>query len=296
MHNLAVIIVHYGNVDKTKECLTSVFSQSVLPEKIIVVDNSGNLQKMENIIILKQNENRGFARAVNIGIKKAIELGFERFLIMNNDVYLSKNFLSKIEKITQYQENVIIVPQIRYFNKPKIIWFDGGKINLWKLEGEHFNINKAVGESSSTEALIKIDFFTGACFYLNKNVFEKIGKFDEKYFLYYEDLDYSFRTKNAKVDIVYVSNAICFHAVSFSTSIKDGMLNYRPEIYYYRIRNKIIVIKKYGRWFNKFTATVFLVAKFLKYFWGLLLLLKIKQLKLVLKGLRDGIINKAKIQ
>ena len=288
MNSFAIIITHYGDVKKTEACVRSISEQEYGNYQIVVIDNSNNFSSSDNSVLICSNENRGYGNAVNVGIKKALELGFENFLIMNNDLILERNFLSEFFAAFDVSDKIIAVPRIHYASGKNKIWFNGGYVSRTFWEGVHKDIDKEISKVQIPQNAENIDFFTGACFFINRETYETIGEFDETFFLYYEDLDYSLKAAREGVKIIYVPSAVCYHDVSFSTSRKNGLLKFGKKIYYYRIRNKMIILKRYSSFPANLIAWSSLIVKFSKYFFGFLILMKKDELLCAVKGLADG--------
>lgn len=132
--------------------------------------------------INNSQENGGYASGVNTGIKSGLKAKADLFVILNPDVWFAS--LEK-EDLTN---------PAKYFD----IWgfamrqdgkvYYGGMIDKWRMSGGL--ISDRPGDRFS-----HVDFVTGSFMIIKKEVIEKIGFFDEKYFLYYEDVDYCVRAK-----------------------------------------------------------------------------------------------------
>lgn len=217
--------------------------------------NQSERKKLKSLtdIIIQNKRNLGFAKGNNIGIRKALKSGADYVLLLNNDTIVYKNFLLHLIKAAEeYLDVGIVGPTIKHKIKGQTFYDYGGVIN-WKL-GKPFHINKtpelrnsssiilrANLESSrerSREAswsvnssrlrsnnkisedknLVERDFVSGCCMLIKKEVFEKIGFLNEKYFLYLEDVEFCVRAKKAGFTILLNPNSCIFHFGSSSTS------------------------------------------------------------------------------
>ncbi len=287
MDKIAVIIIHYGEADATNNCIASIKGLDN-GDKIIVVDNSGNyFFEKEDLIVLKQKKNLGFGGGVNAGLEFAIGKGYENFVVSNNDIVFADNFFTylKNEILSKSTfQNKIISPKINYLTNKNLIWFNGGYIDYVCMEGKHFDFNKDENEIAKSKQS-ETDFFTGAVFVISSGVFNKIGKFNEAFFLYYEDLDYSLRAKEKGVKIIHNPDLLAFHSVSLNTQSKKRFTNFADKIYYHRIKNKRFVIKQYSTGIYKLTATFCLYLKALKYLAGFLVFFEFGNVKSILLAL-----------
>ncbi len=289
----SVIIIHFGNPETTHRCIASLPRDFVYGKKIMIVDNSSNFNTENvNVKILQPRENLGFGGAVNFAVEYLINEGEKHFLVTNNDVVFGNKFFPEFNKGLSELKNIdekIIVPRIHYLSDKNKIWYYGGYINYFKTEGEHYFINKSIDEISKKDLPRRIDFFSGAVFFFSKKIFRAVGKFDEKLFLYFEDLDYSLRVKQNKIPIVFLPQAIAYHEVSLNTANKNsGLLKFSKNVYFHRLKNHIIVIRKYGSGKYFFFSVFFLIMKIAKFVFGFTLLLKFDYLKTVLSAIKAG--------
>ncbi len=291
--NIAIIIVHFGKIEVTERCLQSIY-ENKCNSKIFISDNSQNfLSTRQDIVIINNPENKGYAGAVNVGIKKAIEFGFSEFIIMNNDVVLKSDSISNLLLNLPNDKKVIASPRILYFNDKSKIWYNGGVVDLFQLEGKHKNIDKEINRVKVND-ISKVSFVSGCFLYFSKETFEIIGGFDEDFFLYYEDLDFSIKAIRKGIDLYLIPQSEIFHNVSSSTKSGNKILKFSNNIYYYRIRNKIIIIKHYGKGFFLFTSSLLLILKIFKYFLGFIILGDFVKLTQLYKSIKDGLFYKQK--
>jgi len=240
---IAIIIVHYGKIETTLNCLYSIAKQTTLNDlkNLIVVNNSqtdiGKIikKKFKQVPIINNSKNLGYAAAVNIGIKLAIkdnsQLRHPRvqfFLILNNDIIVKKNFLKNLLYYAKKHRLDITSPKI--LDQNGNIWFDGGEIDKNRFTAGH---KKG-----------KTDFLSGCCLLIKKHVFEKIGFFDEQYFMYYEDVDFCFRAIKAGFKLEIDNKTTVYHHVKRT---KKGI----KLMEYYLARNHLLFLKKHAPLFVK---------------------------------------------
>lgn len=254
MHTVAVSILNYNNSHDTIDCLDSLL-QLELGEyqlKVFVLDN-GSKEKFEtdtkrykkiNLKVLRLNDNSGFTGGHNYLYKKAKEEGFDYFMILNNDCTLDPKCL--VYLIGKLKGNTgAVVPKI-YFTKGreyhkdrykeeelgKVIWYAGGEIDWNNVASHHIGLDEVDHGQYDTES--EIEFATGACVLFTKDLVEKTGLFDNKYFLYYEDADLSIRIKKAGYKILYAPNAVVWHNNAGSSGSGSNLHDY------YLTRNKLL--------------------------------------------------------
>lgn len=246
MSAIATILVNYNGIDDTIATIESL-KKSTVKTDVIVVDNASKNEegkKIENlfsdITVITNSRNVGFAAANNIGIKKAISMNCDYVLVLNNDVEIAP---SMIEKLLDYgKRGYVVAPLMFYHSNKNIIWFGGGRINKHTGASEHLNMNKHdYGELIPMEC----SFLTGCCMMIPVNVINTVGFFDESYFMYCEDNDYSIRLMNNGVPMIINTDAVLWHKVGRSTGGGYNMFNT-----YYNTRNRVLCIKKNKGFFS----------------------------------------------
>jgi len=223
MNKLFVVILNFNSKDIIV-CLQSLIE---LYPKINI------LKKLESqkIKIIKNKKNEGFAKGVNIGIKSALKQGAESILLLNPDTEVVKGFLEPL----LVNKADIVGPIIKFKRKGQWIYDFGGKINFWLSRTSHDE-----HLTSNVKNIKSPDYISGCCLLIKKNVFEKIGLLNEKYFLFFEDVDFCLRAKKAGLKIALEPKSVIFHKLSEG---KKKSLKY----FYYLIRSNFIFV---NRWIN----------------------------------------------
>lgn len=217
---LSIIIPSFNTKELLKQCLRSIYNLqfTINNYEIIVVDNGSTdnsveyLKKIsdgEKIQAILLDQNWGFAGAVNRGIKKARG----RFLLLlNSDTQVQKETLKKAIEFAQKHPQAIIGLQLVNLDgsiQPSVYRFpsiEGAIKEFWL--GKKDSYQKYYPKSQKA---IKVDAITGAAMLIPKKVIKKIGLFDEKYFFYFEDLDYCRRAKKMGIEVYYLPSARVFH-------------------------------------------------------------------------------------
>ncbi len=208
---LFVIIVGFNNGEDVMRIVESLGKEEVSgwELKIIVVDNGGNQkfnsqQSTFNIKIIKNQKNLGFAKGANIGIKYALKNGAERILLLNPDTVVEPGVI----KTLIANEADIISPVIKFQRNDQWIYDFGGRINWWLGRTNHLESSKLTMKQLNNEI---IDYVSGCCMLIKHQVFEKIGLFDERFFLYFEDVDFCVRAKRAGLKVAVEPKVSIIH-------------------------------------------------------------------------------------
>lgn len=239
MKKVGVVILNFKLKDLTLSCIRSVKKSSYKSIKLIVVDNNSNdgIEKGidQNIIFIQAGENLGYSGGNNVGIKKALEIGSDYIFILNPDTEIEEKTIEVLVGKMEKENTDIGGPKI-FFSSSNIIWYAGGIFDSANVIGKHRGVDeKDQGQYKGGET----DFVSGAAMMVKKEVFEKVGFFDEDYFLYYEDSDFCLRAKKKGFKVMYIPEAVIYHANAKSTTLGSPLQDY------YITRNRMLYAKKH---------------------------------------------------
>jgi GT2 family glycosyltransferase len=211
MPTIFIIVLNYNGKDTLLPCLASIYQSTYPKFEVVVVDNDsrdGSLElaktQFSRAHFIKNSTNTGFASGNNLGIRFALEKFADYILVLNNDAYLKNDTLSKLVALAQDHPVPAVINPLILGRDDKAVWFAGGEIEWLQMKNTHL-IEVASNKPYSTE------YCTGCAMFINKAVFKKIGLFDERYFLYYEDSDFSVRAKKAGFDLLICPTATVTH-------------------------------------------------------------------------------------
>lgn len=231
-NQLAIITVFYNNYQVGDDFFSSLEKQNNKNFKLFIADLSDK-EKRQTIkssfpYSVIYSKNLGYAHGVNLGIKKAIKDGFINFCVVNNDVYFKENFVSQIvDSLKKYPFSLIggkiyYAPGFEYHKNRyqkkdfgKVIWYAGGFFD-WK---NVFTLHRGVDEidKGQYDQLERTEFITGCLMIFDKKVINRVGFWDESYFLYYEDADFCYRALKKGVNLYYNPKVVIWHKNAQST-------------------------------------------------------------------------------
>lgn len=293
MPKVFIIVLNWNGWRDTIECLESLQKVDYPNFEVLVVDNGStddSVQKIDECLQSAKNKlrvtsyklqvNLGFAGGNNAGTRYALEHGVDYAFILNNDTTVAPDFLTKLIEAGESDPKIGVAgPMIYFFDKPKTIWFGGGKINWLKNRGTHLHYQEI--DRGQLSQNFDTDYITGCGLLIKKEVMEKIGLMAEDYFLYYEDADWNLRTKEAGYKIVLAPQAKIWHKVS--ASAKELSESY----IYYHVRNGLLLAKRHGTVLTK--AIVYLLSGYTLFKQVIKLVIPSKRVraKAVIKGVID---------
>lgn len=238
--DLSIIILSFNTSKLLKKCLESIYSylQSKKIE-IIVVDNNSqddSVEMMENkfplVKIIKSKTNLGFAKGINIGVKKAKA---DYLLLLNSDTYLQDSSILNMLDFMIHNTNAAICGGLMKDSDGKLQRSYGkfyGLINSIKMltfgdEAEIENYNEL--------KIKKIDWVSGGFMMVKRNIFQELNGFDENFFMYIEDMEFCYRAhKKGKFSFIY-PHASIVHLSQGSSNRSFAIENiYKGLLYFFK--------------------------------------------------------------
>ena len=257
---VVIIILNWNGLEDTLDCLESLQSIDYPNYEILLIDNAStdsSLQiipeKYPDIKILALNQNFGFVGGNNKGLTYVKERSdAEYYLLLNNDTVVASDFLTKLVNAIESDENIGVVgPLTLYYDLPDRIWSAGGEIDRKHWETRMIMIGeKAIDlPNKSTH---EVDFVTGCCLLIQRSVVDEIGLLDERFFAYYEDVEWCYRASRAGNLISLVPESKIWHKVSPEKRAAS------PLVHYYMTRNRLLFMKLAGSNVLGFVQVIFL--------------------------------------
>ena len=232
---ISIIIPTWNTADITKKCVQTI-NRFLPTAEIIVVDNGSKdntvevLTKIKNVKIIKNGTNLGFSKANNIGLKSSTS---DYVVFMNSDMELIDNSLIEMIDYLKNNKNIGIIgpkflnpdktPQASVF--PPQTCLNAFK-EFWLGKKETYSKYIPKGDSPTI-----VSYLSGGCIAVNKKYFEKIGKWNEKYFFYFEDMDLCRQvTKNGKQIVYYPKCQIIHRHGASGRKLADSQNQWRRLI------------------------------------------------------------------
>jgi GT2 family glycosyltransferase len=240
---ISIITLNYNQTKVTCQFLESTKKLKYRNYEILVCDMASSIDPVEeinagnypNTKLLLSKENLGFAAGNNWGMRQAKG---DFFFIVNNDTEVNEYLLDNL--LQPFFENPLIgvtCPKICYFNSPEIIQYAG--FNPMNVYTGRVTI---IGEMEHDDGQYNISGPTagahGCAMLVKRSIIEKTGMFPEKFFLYYEEWDWSARILKGGYIIWYTANAKILHKESMSVGKNN------PMKVYYHTRNRILYMRR----------------------------------------------------
>jgi GT2 family glycosyltransferase len=255
---------------------------------ILVIDNgSGD----DSLAVLKQHDpefeiyelpqNVGFAAGNNHGLRMAFERGYDFALLINNDAFAAPDMLDRL--LAESASDIgLLSPKIFYESEPERIWFAGGRRQPYTLD--LVDTGRGNIDDPQVTASRDVDYLLGACLLVNLNAARVVGFLDERYFFYFEDLDWSIRFTEAGFRLRVVPQAHVYHRVAVSTGSDADSAQRR----YYLAFGSILFWRQYAYLGKPAVILGFRLFSAVKMVARLTLVGRFSVAVAYLRGLRDG--------
>lgn len=282
-----VIILNWRQPTLTIECVRALQKSTYPHLKIMVIDNgSGDdsvaimQQHLPDTKIMPLAENLGFAGGCNVGLRRAKEQAYSWVLLLNNDAFVTPTTLERLMAETA-EDVALLSPKIFYRDQPEYIWFAGARQHPQLLEMR--DTGQGERDGPTWQQTRDVDYLVGTGLLVNITAVSQEGLLDEKYFMYYEDLDWSIRLKQAGFRLRLVADAHLYHQVSFSSGGQSS-----PSQLYHQAKSSIIFFHQHAHKGNPALIFLFRLGSALKKIAQLLGQGNFPTLQGFIRGLRDG--------
>ena len=202
-----------------------------------------------SVVLVHNNENRGYAAGNNVGIRLLMQWGADGIWILNNDAIVEKNALGALAKCLFAKPRPgLCGARVQYFGLDTVQCRAGGKTNPWtglsNLDGFGFSVKEALLDSAESVEK-RINFIYGASMMASRDFIEKVGLLDERYFLYCEEQDWAYSAKGL-FNISYAPDAVVYHREGRSTGFSCNKIKLWPL--WHLVKSRIFLTAKHKPW------------------------------------------------
>jgi len=253
-----IIILNWNQLDLTLECIASLAGQDYENYTTIVVDNGSTdgspdviLDNYPKVVMLTLEENLGYSQGNNIGMRYALEHGADYLFLLNNDTTVAPDMLRLLVDATEADPEIgMSGPTMYYFDQPNRIAAAGSMIDRQRGTFRHLDDGKI--ESEPNGPVKEVDFIVSCGVLVKREVVDKIGLFDTRYFINGEDIDWGWKTQKAGYKVVYLPSARMWHKISAT------MGQASPSTTYYTTRNTLLLFSTHQSGLSKMRSLAFI--------------------------------------
>ena len=253
---VTIIVLNWNGLADTSACLESLARlDDGVAHEVLVVDNGSTdgspsviRERFPGVHVVETGKNLGFAGGNNVGLRWALERGSEYALLPNDDTEVAPDFLRLLVEVAGSDPRIgMLGPTIYYYAEPQTVWSAGGSVD-WRRGTTRM---VGVGEQDTGqfgESPREMDFITGCALLVKRDVLQRVGLLDERFFTYYEDTEWCVRARRAGFKSVHVPRAKVWHKIPLDARESS------TTVHYYMTRNRLLFLGTAGvgpvAWWN----------------------------------------------
>jgi len=235
-----IVVLNWRGLSDTVECLRSLEPARQRGASVLVVDNGSDdgseaaiREGFPAAVVLQTGRNLGFTGGNNIGLSHALAHGADHICVLNNDTTVEPDFLDALLHHSLAKSRCASSPRIERSNGG--VWFGGGIVEPDGFARHlHSDELPALAEDRRPRAS---EVLTGCCLFASADIWRAVGLFDPRYFLMFEDTDWSLRAAEQGVTLEVVPASVVHHQVSASFTGATGVVGH-----YYYARNAMLLL------------------------------------------------------
>jgi GT2 family glycosyltransferase len=252
--DMLCIVLSFNGYADTAACLDSLRAVPVPGFDVLVIDNASKdgapallAANYPDVELIALEENLGWAGGNNVGIRLGLERGYRWICLLNNDTVFPAGQVQAWLDAARAMQPCLLHPTIHYWDEPEVAQLHPG-----------FDDSRAPFEPvAGSDGLIRMSYAYGACLAVHRTIFERVGLFDERFFLQLEETDFHHRAERAGFDPICTTKVKMFHKESRAFGGTRAAIKI-----YYTCRNTLLLIEKEPRWGSK-------LERLKRYYWTL---------------------------
>lgn len=244
MPGVTIIVLNWNGLADTLECLRSLSHLDYPNYEVVVVDNGSTdgsarviHERFPDVTVIENEENLGFTGGNNVGLRYALRGNAAYVLLLNNDTVVDSPFLGQMVEVAQGDATIGAVgPTIYYYGEPQVVWSAGGSID-WRR-----GCTRMIGLDERDDGQFgdvprEVDFVSGCTLLVRRAAIERVGGLDERFFTYYEEVEWCVRMRRAGFRVMHVPQARVWHKILPAAQAES------PMVHYYMTRNRLLFLQ-----------------------------------------------------
>ncbi|EXJ53239.1 MULTISPECIES: glycosyltransferase family 2 protein [unclassified Microbacterium] len=241
---LGLVVVNYGSAHLLAENLVASADRA-RADVVVVVDNPTGPDERQRVRelarrhewrVVEPDRNLGFGGGVNAGVEAALSAGVQDLVVLNPDAILLPGCVERL-RAADPTHDAVCAPRI--VTSAGATWFEGA--DLYLDDG----VTRGRAKRERFAGARRWEWLTGACLWIPVEVWRATGGFDEEYFLYWEDVDFSRRVVGAGARLAVASDAVAVHDEGGTQGRAAGAAAKSENYYFYNIRNRMLFARKH---------------------------------------------------
>jgi GT2 family glycosyltransferase/glycosyltransferase involved in cell wall biosynthesis len=239
---LAAVVINHRTPGETILALRALAASRRPVDLRIVVENGSGDDSERRIreadpeaLVIASPDNLGFSGGANLGIEAALGRGADRILLVNSDVHLPPTTIGRLEAALEADPGAALAaPRLLSRSFPDLVASEGIAVRTTSGRVHHLGYGRRVSPALPPPPL-RVDALSGCVLLAKRELFDTIGRFDERLFFSFEDIDLCLRARAAGFGLLLVPEATALHEGSLSIGPRS------PRKIYYASRNHLLV-------------------------------------------------------
>ena len=245
---LAIIVVNYGSHELIRRNFGPL-DLAAVGARLVVVDNHRTAADTEAIRALaaehgwrlvETGRNAGFGAGANAGAQVALDEGADVLVVANPDLAVTADVVAELAAVVRKDPDVAVAPRI--VRPDGSLWFGGGVVSL-----DEARTRLVPGDSAGPAVTVSPrtpPWLSGACLAMHRDLWTTVAGFDDDYFMYWEDVDLSYRVVKAGGRLEVRQDLVAVHDVGGTQHDVDQRAK-SSTYYYYSCRNRLVFAAKH---------------------------------------------------
>lgn len=249
---VSIIILNWNGLEDTAECLESLMKITYPTYEVIVVDNASEGDDVrilrerfgDYIHVIVNDKNYGFAEGSNVGIRYALDSNADYVLLLNNDTVVHPDFLSELVKDALVDKSIGIVgPTMYYYDQPEKACAPAHFIDYWA--SNPFTRRRGQVDLEQAEDTVEVDFVSGFCILISRDVLLSAGLLDPRFFFGYDDADICIRAAKRGFRVLFVPRSKAWHKISTRLAFRGKKSSSYALYADYLVRGRFLLMRKH---------------------------------------------------
>jgi len=234
------IVLNWNNLTDTLECVESLRGSDYPNLTVWVVDNNSEQDPTPelhtaypDVRVFRNTRNLGYGGGNNTGVRAALDCGAAYILLLNNDVVVAPDCVRRLVSAAQTHRRIgMATPKVFHYHRRQEVYWDGGVVDWKSGDARHDSSNLPLEGT-----VIRSEWLNGSALLVRVSAIHDIGLLDDRYFLYFEDAEWSVRAARRGWTNAVVLDAHAWHKGGASTG---GFEN--PLMRFYFFRNRYLFV------------------------------------------------------
>ena len=259
--SVAVVVLNYRRPQETAACVKALAQSSPAPASIVVVDNDsrdGSAAWLRNALpqveMVESGKNLGYAGGMNTGLRRVLATEAAYVLVLNSDTLVDPGTIASLVRELERDPSAGAATGTFYYHPETTrVWYAGGDLVWWRANAVTRRSPPA-GSPGGTGEAHRVSFLSGCAILFRTASLRTTGLFDERYFMYQEDVALCARFIAGGYRLLYVPHAVLYHKMTDDAQT--------PLKVYFTMRNRLLLLEAAPNLWGRSVGTVYFMAMF----------------------------------